>query len=132
MTPACSAGGKTLANGGLDVSFTYLSGAVAARRRTSCCPIRSTSATPAFADFYAHASFTNTAGVTFHGNVIRPGIAPIEGGPNPDGAHDVLKNIREPRGPARDLPLPHADLYAAATRRRSRATSARSASGGWR
>ena len=28
MSPACSAGGGTLANGGLDVSFTYLSSAL--------------------------------------------------------------------------------------------------------
>jgi molybdate/tungstate transport system substrate-binding protein len=97
MTPACSAGGKTLANGGLDVSFTYLSGAVGGTTPYIVLPDQINLSNPAFADFYAHASFTNTAGVTFHGNVIRPGIAPIVGAANPDGAHDVLRYVFENR-----------------------------------
>src|SRR5262245_40569370 len=97
MAPACSAGGKTLANGGLDVTFTYLSGAVGGTTPYIVLPDQINLSNPAFADFYAHASFTNTAGVTFHGNVIRPGIAPIEGAANPDGAHDVLRYVFENR-----------------------------------
>ena len=107
MAPACSAGGKSLANGGLDVSFTYLSGAQGGTTPYIVLPDQINLSNPTFADFYSHASFTNTAGVTFRGNVIRPGIAPIVGAANPDGAHDVLEvHLRKPRQPARDLPLP--------------------------
>src|SRR5262245_59517139 len=97
MAPACNAGGKTLANGGLDISFTYLSGAQGVTTPYIVLPDQVNLSNPELADFYSHASFTNTAGVTFHGGVIRPGIAPLSGAPNPDGAHDVLKYVFENR-----------------------------------
>jgi molybdate/tungstate transport system substrate-binding protein len=94
MSPACSAGGKTLANGGLDVSFTYLSGAVGGSTPYIVLPDQVNLGNPDFADFYSNASFTNTAGQTFHGNVIRPSIAPVQdGGLNPDGGEAVLQYI---------------------------------------
>src|SRR5262245_40548242 len=97
MAPACNAGGKTLANGGLDISFTYLSGAQGGTTPYIVLPDQVNLSDPAFSDFYSYASFTNTAGVTFRGGVIRPGIAPLSGAPNPDGAHDVLKYVFENR-----------------------------------
>jgi molybdate/tungstate transport system substrate-binding protein len=93
MSPVCSAGGKTVANGGLDVSFTYLSGAVGGATPFVILPDEVNLSNPDDAGFYANASFTNTAGQTFHGGVIRPGIAPIVGSPNSDGGEAVLKYI---------------------------------------
>jgi len=93
MSPACSAGGKTLANGGLDVSFTYLSGALGGTTPFVTLPDQINLSNPDDADFYSSASFTNTAGQTFHGGVIRPSFAPIEGSANPSGADAVLQYI---------------------------------------
>jgi molybdate/tungstate transport system substrate-binding protein len=94
MTPACSAGGKSLTNGGLDVSFTYLSGAVGGTTPYIVLPDQVNLGNPDDADFYANASFTNSAGQTFHGGVIRPSIAPVQvGAPNADGGEAVLKYI---------------------------------------
>jgi len=93
MTPVCSAGGKTLANGGLDVSFTYLSGAVGGSTPFIALPDEVNLSNPDDVDFYSNASFTNTAGQTFHGGVIRPGIAPIQGSANTDGGEAVLQYI---------------------------------------
>jgi molybdate/tungstate transport system substrate-binding protein len=98
MSPACSAGGKTLANGGLDVSFTYLSGAVGGTTPFVTLPDQINLSNPDDVDFYADASFTNTAGQTFHGGVIRPSFAPIEGSANPDAAHAVLQYIFQNQG----------------------------------
>ena len=96
MSPACSAGGKTVANGGLDVGFTYLSGAVGGATPFLMLPDQINLSNPDDADFYANASFTNTAGQTFHGGVIRPRIAPLTDPPNMDGGGEaVLKYIFE-------------------------------------
>ena len=87
--------GKSLANGTLDVNFTYLSSAVAAAPGTPyiALPDDINLSNPDDADNYTKASFTNSAGQTFRGGVIRPSFAPIEGSASPDGAHAVLQYI---------------------------------------
>jgi hypothetical protein len=94
MSPACSAGGKTLANGGLDVSFTYLSSALGSPTTPFIVlPDQVNLGDPAFVPFYATAMFTSSSGQTFHGGVIRPSIAPIQGSANADGGEAVLQYI---------------------------------------
>ncbi len=94
MSPACSADGKTLANGGLDISFTYLSSALGSPGTPFIAlPDQVNLGDPAFASLYATAMFTNSAGQTFHGGVIRPSIAPIQGSASPAGGETVLSYI---------------------------------------
>jgi molybdate/tungstate transport system substrate-binding protein len=95
QTSASCSQGKTLAAGTLDVNFTYLSAAAAAAPGTPyiALPDAINLSNPDDADTYAKASFTNSAGQTFHGGVIRPSFAPIEGSASPDGAHALLQYI---------------------------------------
>jgi molybdate/tungstate transport system substrate-binding protein len=91
QTSATCATGKSLANGTLDVSFTYLSGALSNPSQPFLrLPPEVNLSDQTKADVYAQASFTNSAGQTFHGGVIRPSIAPVEGAANPDSARQVL------------------------------------------
>src|SRR5262249_55015603 len=93
QTSSTCSQGKSLTNGTLDVSFTYLSGALASATPFVMLPDQINLSNPDDADVYSTASFTNTAGQTFHGGVIRPSFAPIEGSANPDAAHTVLQYI---------------------------------------
>ena len=107
MAPTCSAGGKSLANGGLDINFTYLSSAFGGSTPYIVLPDDINLGDPDFVDNYAKASYKNSAGQTFHGGVIRPSIAPIDGSANPDAATSVpAVRLPEPGEPALDLPLP--------------------------
>jgi ABC-type molybdate transport system substrate-binding protein len=91
ITSACSAGGKSItANGGIDVNFTYLSSAASSTTAFVPLPNAINLGDPDDVANYSTASFTNTAGQTFHGGVIRPSIAPIEGAAGAVGAEQVL------------------------------------------
>jgi molybdate/tungstate transport system substrate-binding protein len=93
QTSSTCSQGKSLANGTLDVSFSYLSGALAGATPFVMLPDRINLSNPDDVDVYSTASFTNSAGQTFHGGVIRPSFAPIEGSANASGAHAVLQYI---------------------------------------
>ena len=94
ITSACSTGPggttKSLANGGLDVNFTYLSSAASSTTAFATLPDAINLGNPDDVANYATASFTNTMGQTFHGGVIRPSIAPLEGAAGATGAEQVL------------------------------------------
>ena len=99
QTSATCTTGKSLAAGTLDVSFTYLSSALASPSTPFLrLPAQINLSSDAEAKNYATAKFTNTAGQTFHGNVIRPSIAPIQNAANPVGADVVLNYIFQNQG----------------------------------
>jgi ABC-type molybdate transport system substrate-binding protein len=99
QTSATCATGKSLAAGTLDVSFTYLSSALASPSTPFLrLPVQINLSSDAEAKNYATAKFTNTAGQTFHGNVIRPSIAPIQNSANPVGADVVLNYMFQNQG----------------------------------
>jgi molybdate/tungstate transport system substrate-binding protein len=92
QTSSTCSTGKSLANGTLDVSFTYLSSALSSPGTPFIAlPAQINLSSQAEAKNYATATFTNSAGQTFHGGVIRPSIAPIQSSANPDGATAVLQ-----------------------------------------
>jgi molybdate/tungstate transport system substrate-binding protein len=91
QTSSTCSTGKSLANGTLDVSFTYLSSALSSPGQPFLrLPPAINLGDPAFAADYAKATFTNSAGQTFHGGVIRPSIAPVANANNAPGAEQVL------------------------------------------
>ncbi len=92
QTSSTCSTGKSLAAGTLDVSFTYLSSALSSPGTPFLrLPAQINLSSEAQAKNYAAATFTNSAGQTFHGGVIRPSIAPIQSSANPDGATAVLQ-----------------------------------------
>jgi len=95
ITNACSAGTptRTLANGGLDINLTYLSSALGSTTPFVMLPDQVNLGNPDDSDLYARASYTNGAGQTFTGGVIRPGIAPIQGATGAAGAEITLQYI---------------------------------------
>ena len=98
QTASTCSQGKSLADGSLDVSFTYLSSALSTPATPFLVlPDAINLSNPDDADAYAAASFTNSAGQTFHGGVIRPSIAPIQGSASPDGAEQVLLYLLQNR-----------------------------------
>jgi molybdate/tungstate transport system substrate-binding protein len=99
QTSSTCSTGKSLANGTLDVSFTYESGAISSPGTPFLrLPAEIDLGDPAQAKNYATATFTNSAGQTFHGGVIRPSIAPITGSANPVSAEQVLQYLFANRG----------------------------------
>src|SRR5262249_8869428 len=99
QTSSTCSTGKNLANGTLDVSFTYLSSALSAAGTPFIrLPKEINLGDQAEASNYAKATFTNSAGQTFHGGVIRPSIAPIQGANNPVGAEQVLLYLFQNQG----------------------------------
>ncbi len=99
QTSSSCATGKSLAAGTLDVSFTYLSSALSSPGTPFLrLPAAINLSSQADASNYAKASFTNSAGQTFHGGVIRPSIAPIAGSANPNGAEQVLLYLFQNQG----------------------------------
>jgi molybdate/tungstate transport system substrate-binding protein len=99
QTSATCATGKSVANGTLDVSFTYLSSALSSPGTPFIrLPHEINLSDQAEAANYAKATFTNSAGQTFHGGVIRPSIAPIQGSSNPAGADQVLQYLFQNQG----------------------------------
>jgi molybdate/tungstate transport system substrate-binding protein len=100
QTSATCSTGKSLANGTLDVSFTYLSSALSSPGQPFLrLPPEINLGDQAHAADYAKATFENSAGQTFHGAVIRPSIAPIEGAADPDAANQLLLYLFQNRGP---------------------------------
>jgi ABC-type molybdate transport system substrate-binding protein len=92
QTSSTCSTGKSLAAGTLDVSFTYLSSALSSPATPFLrLPAQINLSSQAEAANYAKATFTNSAGQTFHGNVIRPSIAPIQNSANQAGATAVLQ-----------------------------------------
>jgi molybdate/tungstate transport system substrate-binding protein len=99
QTSATCSTGRSLAAGTLDVSFTYLSGALSSPGTPFIrLPHEINLSDQAEAANYAKATFTNSAGQTFHGGVIRPSIAPIQGANNPVGADQVLQYMFQNQG----------------------------------
>jgi molybdate/tungstate transport system substrate-binding protein len=99
QTSSTCSTGKSLAAGTLDVSFTYLSGALSTPGTPFIrLPKEINLSDQAEAANYAKATFTNSAGQTFHGGVIRPSIAPIQGANNPVGADQVLQYVFQNQG----------------------------------
>jgi ABC-type molybdate transport system substrate-binding protein len=99
QTSLTCATGKSVGAGTLDVSFTYLSGAIG----TTGTPFLRLPAAINLGDQsqaanYATASFTNSAGQTFHGGVIRPSIAPIANSTNPSSSDAVLAYVFQNQG----------------------------------
>jgi molybdate/tungstate transport system substrate-binding protein len=99
QTSSTCSTGKSLANGTLDISFTYLSSAMSATGTPFIrLPREINLGDQAEAANYAKATFENSAGQTFHGGVIRPSIAPIQGANNPAGAEQVLLYLFQNEG----------------------------------
>jgi molybdate/tungstate transport system substrate-binding protein len=99
QTSSTCSTGKSLAAGTLDVSFTYLSGALSSPGTPFIrLPSEINLGDQVEAANYAKATFTNSAGQTFHGGVIRPSIAPVQGANNPAGAEQVLLYLFQNRG----------------------------------
>ncbi len=100
ISPASGNVGAKLLSGEIDAVFAYSSIAPSAGVPYLTLPVEENLSDPAHETGYASASFTNTEGTTFHGGVIRPSIAPIEGAPNSPAALQVLDYLFSPAGQA--------------------------------
>lgn len=89
-----------LQSGQLDALFIYSSAATSLGLPYLTLPVEENLSDPAHEADYATASFTNIDGTTFHGGVIRPSIAPIEGAANAPAALQVLDYLFSPAGKA--------------------------------
>ena len=98
--PASGDVGAKLRSGEIDAVFAYESFARSAGVPYLTLPPEVNLSDPAHEAGYASASFTNAAGETFRGGVIRPSMAPVEGAGNAPAALKVLDYLFSADGEA--------------------------------